>query len=218
MLNKPENTNTEDRARPAAIPVVSHLTLAEAASARQAVSQVLASRRSTRLLIDATAIQAVSNPSHLFDFGVWLARNLPRAGRVALVVRPDQVRHARLIERAARNAGAFLTYFTDRQKAQRWGQGSTFPGRCALSPSRDTAHQHKVTTLIIETYAEQSLTTSSAPALKTSRAVAPTAQWGLRGDCPGLMLSSLPAARANLLPLRYDSVQEVAPVDGDPSS
>ena len=111
-----------------------HVTLSEAASARQAVIDLLVSQRPTRLLIDATEIRSLPKPSHLFDFVKWLARSLPRAARVAVVVRADQVRHARLIERAARRAGAFLTYFIDRQKAQRWVQGPTFTRHYFLSP------------------------------------------------------------------------------------
>jgi len=102
------------------------VTLAEAAAARLAVIDLSVSQRPERLVIDATAIEALPKPSRLFDFVKWFARSLPHKARVALVVRPDQIRHARLIERAARKAGAFLTYFIDRDKAQRWVQGPTF--------------------------------------------------------------------------------------------
>ena len=98
------------------------------------VWQLLASHRPTRLLIDGTAIESMPDPSRLFEVVKWFARSLPRAARVALVVRPDEVRHARLIERVARNAGAFLTYFTDRQKAERWVRGPVFPRTYLSSP------------------------------------------------------------------------------------
>ena len=131
------------------------VTLSEAASARRAVARLLASNRSPRLLIDATAIRSVPKPSHLFDFVKWLACSFPRAARVALVVRPDQVRHARLIERVARKAGAFLTYFTDRQRAERWVRGPTFPRTYLSSPgSGHPAVTTTVTALMKEPYVE----------------------------------------------------------------
>ena len=91
------------------VPKQHDVTLAEASAARLAVLELLVSQRPERLLIDATAIEFLPKPPRLFDFVKWFARTLPRGARVAPVVRPDQVRHARLIERAARNAGAFLT-------------------------------------------------------------------------------------------------------------
>ncbi len=109
------------------LPMQHDVTAAEAAAARLAAIELLVSQRRERLLIDATAIEFLPQPSRLFDFVKWFARSLPRKARVALVVRPDQVRHARLIECVARKAGAFLTYFIDRQKAERWVQGPTFP-------------------------------------------------------------------------------------------
>ena len=119
------------------------------------VWQLLATHRPTQLLIDGTAIESMPKPSDLFEFGKWLPRSLPRAARVALVVRPDQVRHARLIERVARNAGAFLTYFTDRQKAERWVRGPTFPRTYLSSPgSGRLPVTTTATALMKETYVE----------------------------------------------------------------
>jgi hypothetical protein len=109
--------------------------LSETCSSQQGVAQLLASHRPTRLLLDATALPSLPKPSHhLFGFVESLARSLPRAARVALVVRPDQIGRARLIEKAARKAGAFLTYFIDRQKAERWVQRHTFPRHYLLPP------------------------------------------------------------------------------------
>jgi hypothetical protein len=131
------------------------ITLTEAESGQQAIVQLLASHQPTRLLIDATAIRSVPTPSHLFDLVKSLSRSLHRAARVALVVRPDQVRHGRLIEHAARKAGAFLTYFTDRQKAQRWLRGPTFQRHCLSSPAAgcDSAVTTTVTAPTKEHYA-----------------------------------------------------------------
>jgi hypothetical protein len=130
------------------------ITLTEAESGQQAIIQLLASHQPTRLLIDATAIRPVPTPSHLFDFVKSLSHSLPRAARVVLVVRPDQVRHSRLIERAARKTGTFLTYFTDRQKAQRWVRGPAFPRLCLSSPAPgcDSAVTTAVTAAITKHY------------------------------------------------------------------
>ena len=119
------------------------------------VGQLLALHRPTQLLIDGTVIGSMLKPSHLFDFVKCLTRSLPRTARVALVVRPDQVRHARLIERVARNGGAFLTYFTDRQKAERWVRGPTFPRTYFSAPGfGHPSVTTTVTTRMKEAYVE----------------------------------------------------------------
>jgi len=128
------------------------VTLAEATAVRQQVIELLASQRPTRLVIDATPIQLLPKPSNLFDFVKWLAHTLPRGARVALVVRPEQVRHARLIERVARKAGSFLTYFIDRQKAQRWVEGPTFPRHYFSAGSGQAPATTTVTTVMEATY------------------------------------------------------------------
>jgi hypothetical protein len=46
---------------------------------------------------------------------------------VALVVRPEQERHARLVQEVARRGRVFLTYFLDAGKAALWVKQS--PGR-----------------------------------------------------------------------------------------
>jgi hypothetical protein len=46
---------------------------------------------------------------------------------VALVVRPEQERHARLVQEVARRGRVFLTYFLDPGKAALWVKQS--PGR-----------------------------------------------------------------------------------------
>jgi hypothetical protein len=72
------------------------------------------------MLIDVTQLQSVPTPAQLFDHTKALSSEVPRGARLALLVRPDQVHSARLVERIARNDGVFLTYFLDPDKARAW--------------------------------------------------------------------------------------------------
>jgi hypothetical protein len=60
-----------------------------------------------------------------------LPDSLALRARVALLVRPEQIRHANLIEKVARKAGVFLSYFLD-------------PGKAALWIQRDRACRHRL--------------------------------------------------------------------------
>jgi len=99
---------------------------AEAAEARQEIAELSAEKRWNRIIVDITAVRSVPNAAEVFALGESLSRSLPRNTRIALVVRPDQARHARLIEQVARKGGAFLTFFMDAEKAEAWVEG-TFP-------------------------------------------------------------------------------------------
>ena len=69
---------------------------------------------------------------------------------MALLVRPDQVHSARLVERIARNDGVFLAYFLDAHTANAWlrpvkiqretlgRKGVIKSGRCAPARSQTT--------------------------------------------------------------------------------
>ncbi len=96
------------------------MSLAETAAAQQDVAELLAAKRWNRIIVNVTAMQSVPKGAEVFGLGKSLSRSLPRSVRIALVVRQDQAKHARLIEQLARKGGTFLTYFIDAQKAEVW--------------------------------------------------------------------------------------------------
>ena len=96
------------------------MTSDEAESARQEVNALLAMTRWSRVVLDVTQLQSIPTAMELFEFSEGLFLGLPRSARIALVVRPDQIRHAGIVENIARNSGVTLTYFTDAEEATAW--------------------------------------------------------------------------------------------------
>ena len=94
--------------------------LLEAKAVQQEVKALLEARQWHRCLVDVTALRSVPQAGELFEFGRGLSTHTPRSTRLALIVRPDQVRYARFIEKVARNGGAFLTFFVEVKKAEAW--------------------------------------------------------------------------------------------------
>lgn len=99
----------------------------ELSAARYEADAVLDRRHWHRLVVDVTQLQSVPTALELFDFASGLSSNISRTRRVALVVRPEQERHARLVQEVARRGRVFLTYFLDPDKAALWVKKS--PGR-----------------------------------------------------------------------------------------
>jgi hypothetical protein len=56
----------------------------------------------------------------LIDLASDLSSDLPSSTRIALVVRPDQVKDARLVERVARIEGVLLNHFLEPDMAAHW--------------------------------------------------------------------------------------------------
>jgi len=92
----------------------------ELSAARYEADAVLDQHRWHRLVVDVTQLQSVPTVPEIFDFAGGLSSSLSRARRVALVVRPEQERHARLVQKVARRGRVFLTYFLDPDKAALW--------------------------------------------------------------------------------------------------
>jgi len=92
----------------------------ELSAARREANGVLGQRHWNRMLIDVTHLQSIPTPAQLFDQTKAISSEVPCGARVALLVRPDQVQSARLVERVARSNGLFLAYFLDLDKARPW--------------------------------------------------------------------------------------------------
>ncbi|HEY5909511.1 MAG TPA: hypothetical protein VJA21_02785 [Verrucomicrobiae bacterium] len=94
------------------------------AAARYEAHGVLNARRWSRMMVDLTRLRFVPTSAQLFDFAKGFAGQVPPDARVALVVHPEQVRDANLVEKVARKDGVFLSYFVDPGKAALWMQRS----------------------------------------------------------------------------------------------
>ena len=92
----------------------------ELSAARHETDAILDQRQWRRLVVDVTQLQSLPRTSELIDFAGGLASTASRARRVALVVRPEQERLARLLQKVARRGHLFLTCFLDRNKATLW--------------------------------------------------------------------------------------------------
>ena len=106
----------------------------ELSAARYEADAVLDRRHWCRLVVDVTQLQSVPTALELFDFVSGLSSDISRARRVALVVRPEQERHARLVQEIARRGRVFLTYFLDPDMAALWVKQS--PARQIMGRKR----------------------------------------------------------------------------------
>ena len=107
----------------------------EIAAARYEAHGLLNARRWSRMMLDLTQLRSVPTAPQLFDFAKGFAGHVPPDARVALVVRPEQVRQANFIEKVARRDGVFLSYFVDPEKAALWVQSSqAFRRKLGLEP------------------------------------------------------------------------------------
>ena len=98
--------------------------LREIAAARNEAHGLANTRHWNRIMVDITRLRVVPTAPELLKFAKASGGEIPRDARVALVVRPEQVQHAKLVEKAARKQGVFLSWFLDSGKAARWMQRS----------------------------------------------------------------------------------------------
>ncbi len=92
----------------------------ELAAARYEANGLLSTNGWKRIVVDVTQMQSIPSAQELLEFAKGLSSDVPRGTRVALVVREEQVRHARLVETTSRGRGVFLTYFEDPEQATLW--------------------------------------------------------------------------------------------------
>jgi len=95
----------------------------EIAAARYEANEALAARHWNRIVVDITELESRLEAAELFELGRVLSSDLPQSARVALVVRAEQARSARLVESIARNDGLFIKFFFDVEKATAWVKG-----------------------------------------------------------------------------------------------
>ena len=107
----------------------------EAVAVRYEAGALLAARHWHRIVVDITQLRSIPTAMDLFKLANGLSADLPPGARVALVVRPEQARHAKIVESVARNNGVFLTFFLDAEKAAAWVQGVRHHRRTELQPA-----------------------------------------------------------------------------------
>lgn len=98
------------------------LSLIEIIATRYEASALLARKRWNRIVVDITELQSLLAAQELSELAKGLSEDLPRNARIALVIRPEQEGHAKLIESAARNEGVLLTYFFAVEEATTWAK------------------------------------------------------------------------------------------------
>jgi hypothetical protein len=97
----------------------------ELSAARYEVNGELDQRHWNRMIVDVSQLQPFPTAAQLINHAKAMASDVPRGARVALVVRPEQVRPARFVEKVARGLGVFLTYFLEPDKATDWVKRTT---------------------------------------------------------------------------------------------
>lgn len=96
------------------------LSLAETTTAWGEVQESLAETGWKRVLVDVTALQTSPDTEELFDLAKLIWRGFPPGGRIALVVRWEQSRSAKLLEMLVRGVGIYLTVFVGEEQADAW--------------------------------------------------------------------------------------------------
>jgi len=97
-----------------------YMPLTEATEAWQEVQSWFVKRHWRRVLMDVTALQTAPEMGQLFDLAKLVWRDFPQGGRMALVVRWDQSRLAKLLEMLVRSVGLYLTVFVSGEQAEAW--------------------------------------------------------------------------------------------------
>ena len=102
------------------LPCEGDMSLAEMTIAWRAVQELLAETGWKRVWVDLTAQRTSPEMGELFDLAKLIWRDFPQGGRIALVVRWDQSRLAKLLEMLVRSVGIYLTVFVSEERAEAW--------------------------------------------------------------------------------------------------
>lgn len=95
----------------------------EIMAARYEANGLLARKRWNKIVVNITDLKSRLTAPELFELAKGLSSDLPRSARVALVVHPEQTKHAKLMESVARNEGVLLNYFFAAEEATTWVKG-----------------------------------------------------------------------------------------------
>ena len=96
-------------------------SLDEMTAAWREVRDELAEKSLNRVLVDVTALRTSPTTAALFDLAKLLYHDgFPGFERIALVVRWDQSKLAKLLEMMVRTLGMWLTVFVSEEQAEAW--------------------------------------------------------------------------------------------------
>jgi len=99
------------------------MTLGDIMAARYEANELLSMKRWNRIVVNIAELRSIPMTLELIDLASDLSSDLLPSTRIALVVRPDQVKNAKLVERVAQIERVLLTYFFDAEKAATWVKG-----------------------------------------------------------------------------------------------
>ncbi len=103
------------------------MTLGEIMAARYEANELLSMKRWNRIVVNIAGLRSTPTTLELIDLASDLSSDLPPSIRIALVVRPDQLKDAKLVENVARIEGVLLAHFLDPDMAALWVKQS--PGK-----------------------------------------------------------------------------------------
>ena len=96
-------------------------SLEEITAAWREVRAELAHKNLNRVLVDVTSLRTIPATAELFDLAkLFWQDGFPGFGRMALVIRWEQSRSAKLLEMLVRAVGMYLTVFVSEEQAEAW--------------------------------------------------------------------------------------------------
>jgi len=110
------------------------MTLVEFMEARNKADKLMSVKGWNRMVVNIAELRSMPMTLELIDLASDLSSDLPPSTRIALVVRPDQIKDAKLVERVAQIERVFLTCFLDPDEAALWVKQS--PGRQIMERDR----------------------------------------------------------------------------------
>ena len=104
------------------------MTRGDIMAARYEANELLSMKRWNRMVVNIAGLRFTPMTLELIDLASDLSSDLPPNTRIALVVRSDQVKDAKLVARVAQIEGVRLTFFLDPDKATLWVRQSPGTG------------------------------------------------------------------------------------------
>jgi hypothetical protein len=96
------------------------VTMNDVENARDEVDIALTANSWNRLLVDLSRSKLEMSFFEHFKFTSEHQSHFPKGGRLALVVRPDEMEHYQFIEDVSRNRGVNLKLFSEKGQACNW--------------------------------------------------------------------------------------------------
>lgn len=97
----------------------------EVVAARYAITEMLETKNWNRLMLDVTSLSATQTALVLFDLAGGAFAGVPQNTRIAIVVRPDEMQRARILETPPQENGVAIAIFQDPSNATCWLQTNT---------------------------------------------------------------------------------------------